>query len=433
MGIWGQARELASQTPADRNRHVDFLRAASILVVIIGHWLISAVHYTDGELALEHLFDIQPWTRWLTWIFQVMPVFFIVGGYSNAVSLESAKRKHLGYAGWLSRRLARLMTPLTALLAAWAVLALVMHLSAASPQLIQLVTSAALIPTWFLAIYIMTVLLAPMMYAFWQRLGFISIVIPVAVAVLMDTAFFAFEIRWPSWSNYFWVWLPIHSLGFAWRDGRLGNSGQHLLYSALALGSLWLLVFYGPYPLAMVGSPGMEISNTTPPKITLLALGLFQFGLLMLFEKPMRNALCGPRLWTATVLVNSMIMTIYLWHITLAVMLVGLLYVAGGLGIGFEPGGFDWWLTRPLWVLALGALLVPVALLLSPLERMSRAADAANVSAPRQVAGAILLCLGVALLARFGFGNPPVPGLDLVAIALAMGGAAICGALPGFR
>jgi len=238
MRIWNQASELAAQTPETRNRYVDFLRALSILVVITGHWLISTVYYLDGELAFAHLFSIQPPTRWLTWIFQVMPVFFIVGGYANAVSIESAQRKGLGYAGWLSRRLTRLMTPLIVLLVTWATLALVMQLSGAGPDLIQMVTRAALIPTWFLAIYIMTVLLAPTMYRFWRRLGFVSIGILVAIAVLMDILFFGFEIRWPSWSNYFWVWLAIHSLGFAWRDGRLGDAAQHLFYSAVALSLL---------------------------------------------------------------------------------------------------------------------------------------------------------------------------------------------------
>ena len=45
-----------------------------------------------------------------------MPIFFIVGGYSNAVSLESAKRKGIGYAGWLAARLHRLVSPLLLLL-----------------------------------------------------------------------------------------------------------------------------------------------------------------------------------------------------------------------------------------------------------------------------------------------------------------------------
>ena len=41
MRIWTQASELAAQTPPERNRYVDFLRSVSILVVIIGHWLIA--------------------------------------------------------------------------------------------------------------------------------------------------------------------------------------------------------------------------------------------------------------------------------------------------------------------------------------------------------------------------------------------------------
>lgn len=98
MSIWSQAKDLAAQTPPDRNRYVDFLRALSILVVITGHWLIAAVTYVDGTLELAKLLAIQPKTQWLTWIFQVMPIFFIVGGYANAVSLASAGRKGEGYA-----------------------------------------------------------------------------------------------------------------------------------------------------------------------------------------------------------------------------------------------------------------------------------------------------------------------------------------------
>jgi hypothetical protein len=37
----------------------------------------------------------------------------------------------------------------------------------------------------------------------------------------------------------------------------------------------------------------------------------------------------------------------------------------------------------------------------------------------------MMLCLGVALLARFGFGGTPVPGLDIGAFALVIVGAGI--------
>jgi len=435
MQIWSQATDMAAQTPADRNRYVDFLRSVSILVVIVGHWLIATSYMVDGDMTVGHLLKSHPQTQWLTWIFQVMPIFFIVGGYSNAVSLESARRKHLGYSGWLYARLNRLVAPLLVLLVAWAGIAVIMHVLGVSPKVIQLASQAALIPTWFLAIYIMVVILAPITYAFWQRLGFASFWMLAAGAALMDVAFFAADMQWLGWTNYFWVWLAVHHLGFAWRDGKLGSPGRLVLYSALAFITLYLMISQGPYPLAMVGSPDEGLSNTLPPKATLLVLGVFQFGLLLALEQPMRKVLAGLGVWTATVLINSMIMTVYLWHITVMVVFVSLLYLAGGPGLGFEPGSMAWWLTRPAWIAILLVLLTPVALLLSPLERGSRKTDSAIPSPLRQVTGAIMLSLGIALLAMYGFGGGQLlPGLDLrvdlASFALVVVGAGISGLLP---
>ncbi|MDH3446718.1 MAG: acyltransferase [Gammaproteobacteria bacterium] len=433
MRIWRQAGAMAAQTPQQRNRYVDFLRAVSILIVIVGHWLMTTVYYYDSSLTTEHLFQIQPWTQWLTWIFQVMPIFFIVGGFSNAVSIESARRRGIGYGAWLSLRLNRLAIPLLALMLAWAAIAAIMYALDVSPGVIQLASRASLIPTWFLAIYIMVVILAPAMHRVWRRLGFLSFWLLVAIAMLMDLVFFGADLHWPSWSSYFWVWLAIHNLGFAWQQGRLPSPSRLVIYAGLALVVLWLLVFYGPYPLAMVGSPDQNLSNTTPPKITLLALAVFQFGLLMAVERPMRRALTNLRLWTATVLVNSMIMTIYLWHLTLMIVFIGLLYRTGGTGLDFEPGTAIWWITRPLWIAILVILLVPLALLLSPLERLARRADAPALSPLRQVCGAMMLCLGIALLALFGFGGGTLPVQDAASVALIVVGAAVGGLLPGFR
>lgn len=433
MQIWAQASSLAAQTPENRNRYVDFLRSVSILFVITGHWLIATAYYSDGNLTHGHLLQSEPRTQWLTWIFQVMPIFFIVGGYSNAVSLESARRKQVAYAGWLAARLHRLVAPLLVLLFFWAALAMVMKLSGAGEGVIQYSSQAALIPIWFLAIYIMVVILAPVTYRLWQQYGIASFWMFVAVAILVDVAFFVFDLQWMGWSNYFWVWLAVHHLGFVWRDERFGSAGKLLLYSALGLTTMSLLVFKGPYPLAMVGSPDEGLSNTLPPKITLLALAIFQFGLLLSIEGPMRRFLQNLRLWTATVLINSMIMTVYLWHITIMVIFVSLLYLADGFGLGLEPGTPAWWLSRPLWIAVLYMLLLPVALLMSPFERRGRAADAGVPSAVRQVGGAMMICLGVALLAMYGYGGGPMPRLDVASFALVVFGSGISGLLPGFK
>lgn len=433
MRIWSQALELAAATPPERNRYVDFLRAVSILFVVVGHWLIATLYYVDGDLTPGQLLESRPQMHWVTWIFQVMPIFFIVGGYSNAVSLESARRKSVGYATWLAARLHRLVAPLLIVLVAWAAFAVVLNVADVPGETIRFVSSASLIPTWFLAIYIMIVILAPVAYQLWRRFGFLSFWMFVALAALTDLAFFAADLEWLGWTNYFWVWLAVHQLGFAWRDERIGGAVMLLINAAIAFIVLYLLIFQGPYPLAMVSSPDEGASNTLPPKVTLLVLGLVQFGILLALEGPMRRALARVRLWAATVLINSMIMTVYLWHMTVMAAVAALLYYTGGFGLGVEPGTPAWWYTRPIWIGVLLVILLPVAMLLSIFERRPRRADAPVPAAARQIAGAMMLCVGLAVLAMFGYGGSPIVGLDKGAFVLVIVGAGISGLLPRFK
>ncbi|MFW2404518.1 MAG: acyltransferase family protein [Gammaproteobacteria bacterium] len=427
MGIWSTAANLAAKTPPERNRYVDFLRAVSILLVISGHWLIATAWYRGGELLIGDMLNIQPWTQWLSWLFQVMPVFFIVGGYSNAVSLESARRRSLSYAGWLTGRLFRLVSPLILLLVVWAVLTVTLNVVGADPANTRLASQAALIPIWFLAIYTMVVMLAPLTYRLWQQWGFWSFTASAAVAALVDIAFFAADLQWPGWTNYFWIWLAVHQLGYAWRDGRIGKPPLLIACALAAITVLLLMVLAGPYPIAMAGSPDESLSNTLPPKITLLALGITQFCLLLAVEKPVQRWLdrLGP--WTATVLINSMIMTIYLWHMTVMIVIVAIAYLAGGIGLTLEPGSPEWWWSRPLWIGFLAAILVPLALLLSAIERRSLPKDRPEPPTPRLIAGAILICLGVALTAGMGFDGVVDIAVDAAAFAMVMVGALMSG------
>jgi hypothetical protein len=127
-----------------------------------------------------------------------------------------------------------------------------------------------------------------------------------------------------------------------------------------------------------------------------------------------------------------MIMTLYLWHLTVMVLVVALAWLTGGAGLALEPGTTEWWLARPLWIGFLYCVLVPVTMLLSPFERRPRPAGVPVPPAARQVSGAILICLGVALLARFGFGTTPIPGIDTAAFVFVVAGAALSGLLPKF-
>ena len=78
--------ELARATPATRDRYVDFLRAASIVAVVFGHWFISINHLEGDIFSTTSAVGVTS-GMWLgTWLFQVMPVFFFVGGFSNLVT-----------------------------------------------------------------------------------------------------------------------------------------------------------------------------------------------------------------------------------------------------------------------------------------------------------------------------------------------------------
>lgn len=432
MKFWTHALALAEQTPPERNRYVDFLRAASILFVISGHWLIASFFYQHGRLEPDDILGIQPWTQWLSWIFQVMPVFFIVGGYSNAVSLESAKRKSIVYEDWLNARVNRLVSPLLLLVIVWAALSFILFLFGTQREVIQFASKASLIPIWFLAIYTVIVLLAPFMYSLWRKWGFYSFWTLAGLAILSDFAFFNLGIKWLGWTNYFWVWLAVHHLGFCWRDGRISSPAKLLFYSLVSLALLILLVNEGPYPIAMAGSPGEGVSNSLPPKATLLILGLFQFGFLLSIEKPMQKLLSSLKVWTSVVILNSMIMTVYLWHITVMIIIVSLLYLVGGIGLTIEPGSPIWWSTRPIWIAGLTTVLIPVALALSGLERRGKDSGRKTPSRTRIIAGSICVCLGVATLSMLGFDGNPLMGVDLLGLVLILTGSGLCSIFPKF-
>ncbi len=412
---WRRAGEVAERTPSRRNRTVDFWRAVSILVVVLGHWLMAAPELqADGSLQAGHVLVVLPWSQWLTWVLQVMPVFFMVGGYANAASWEAAISKGEPYGEWLHGRLRRLALPVLPVLATWAVIAVVALALGLDPALLKVGSQTALVPVWFLAVYVGVAALAPLALAGWRRLGWWSFATLAAGAVLADVAFFLADQPALGWTNYLFVWAAVHQLGIAWHQGGLSGTRRRLLLGGVGLAVLLFLVQALDYPVSMVGVPGEEISNTLPPKITLLGLGMFQTGLILAAEPVMRRLLDRRRVWAATVLINTQIMTLYLWHLTAMVAAIGLLMAAGGLGLRVAAGSPTWWLTRPLWIVAMAVLTLPLLAIFSRFER-----PRAGVPPPpawRGALGVAGICTGLGLLAYFGIGNED--GLNWIALAI---------------
>ena len=424
QGAWDRAKALASNTPDSRNRYVDLLRALSICAVILGHWLVAAPYVNEGGLNLAgNLLQSRPWTQWLTWLFQVMPVFFLVGGYSNGISWRSATRAAVSYRGWLYGRLQRLVGPVLPLILFWSVLALAAVPLGISNELFKVGSQIALIPVWFLAVYIGTVVLVPLTAAAWQRYGLWSFAV-LFIGVVVNDVLFLKGITAVGWLNYAFLWLAVHQLGYAWLDGRFSRHGKSLLIGSAALLLLLMVVWLFPYPLSMVSVPGDDISNSLPPKLPMLLLGLAQIGLLLALEKPARRWLCSLKPWATTVLVNGMIMTLFLWHLTAVTLVTSIAVALGDLGLAHGPGSADWWILRPVWLLLYVLLLMVLVTLFLRLEHTG---GTEPTSVFRQVAGAVVVCAGLSLLALNGIGGNAHPAQVLLAISLPFIGAAVAG------
>jgi hypothetical protein len=400
---------------------VDFLRAASLCAVVLGHWLMAAPRVGDGGASLHHLLSISPWTHFLTWFFQVMPIFFFVGGWSNATTWSAARRDGLPFSDWLHRRAVRLLLPVGVLLLFWLVAGAVAAAAGLDPEILRVASRIALVPVWFLAVYLAVVALVPVTHGAWCRWGMGSFWGLIAAACFIDWGFFSQGWDAFGWTNYLVLWAAVHQLGYAWKDGRLASARLQALCAAGGFALLVWMVRVGPWPVSLVGVPGDPVSNTAPPHLPLLALAGLQFGMVRLLEAPLNRWLSRPIPWTATLILSSSLMTLFLWHSTSMMLLIGAAFWAGGVGMHADPASLAWWAGRLLWLPLLAAALAPFLAGFGRFER-PKLVSAGPPSATRQVLGLLFACVGLAFLADGGVTGPGWLGLAWVPLGLALAG-----------
>lgn len=408
------ARTLAAATPDTRDRYVDFLRAFSIAVVVLGHWLMATVTWGASGVRAGNLLAAIPAMQPLTWLLQVMPVFFFVGGFAHSVTYDAVRRRGGRYAQFVHGRVVRLLRPVAVLLAVWVPLTIALDVSSLSPAVVRPVTKLVVQLLWFLGVYVMVVALAPVTLALHRRFRWRVPVAFVALAVVVDVAAFGFGVPVVGYVNALPVWLLAHQLGYFYADGARVRWGR------LALGGLAALVAlttFGPYPTSMVGLPGERVSNMSPPTLCIVALTLWLVGLVMVARPYVTRWLARPRVWTAVVALNGVIMTVFLWHLT-ALLLAVLL-----LPLGFpQPavGSVAWWALRPVWFAVLLVLLAALVAVFGRLERprsVPYVPWTGRTPAARQgaaVAGVSLVACGVLGLAMAGLSEPMTRDASIV-------------------
>ncbi|PAZ09634.1 acyltransferase [Streptomyces sp. SA15] len=432
-------RELAERTPPRRERHVDLLRALAILIVVLGHWMVivvtSGARGVDGFSALE----VLPWGRPITWLVQVMPVFFMVGGFANAASLTSHTRGGGSVGDWLLDRSARLVRPTTVLLVTLAAAALIARLAGVDPVQVGRAVWLASIPLWFLMVYLVVVFLAPLMHRLHRRAGLVVPLVLVGLAAAGDVARLAFEASTLQLGNYLFVWLAVHQIGFAWQDGTLPvrpRVAMPLLVGGAAVAVL--LTVLGPYPVSMVDVPGTSFRNLSPPTLALLALATAQLGLVLLLRDAAERWLqrLGP--WMAVIAVNSVIMTVLLWHMSAFVLVAVAVYTSALFPLPQPPGETEaWFLWKLPWLLALSTVLGALVAVFGRFERRGLRRGAVTsrswwkaLGRPRVRATATTVGYAACVLGLLGVGvagpadRGPL-GLPTAALATFLAGAAL--------
>ncbi|MGI5352239.1 acyltransferase family protein [Streptomyces sp. CA-250714] len=356
-------RTVEERTPAHRDRAVDGLRAAALLAVPLGHWMLGG--FTRGQEGALH--NASPLATLgffapLSWMLQLLGIFFLVGGYSSVLSLRRATARGGTTGQWLRGRLLRLGRPVLGVTAVWAALLPVLSLLGVPETTLR--TGAVLVvqPLWFVAVYAGVTALTPYCMPAAQRWGGWTVVPLLGTVALVDLLRYGpYAQQVPSWLglvNLLPGWLFGYQLGACWGAGRLRRAGAAVLLSGgVVLFAVLLLVF--DYPASMVGVPGQARTNSHPPSLLVLALASVQCGAAVLLHARISRALRRPALWAPVVAVNLSAMTILCWHQTaMLAVAVPTARLGAVAGLTTEPDSLGWVLARLLWLPVFAVVLV---------------------------------------------------------------------------
>lgn len=350
--------EMAGATGASRERVVDFVRAFSIIVVITWHWSLSVVHRgAGGVLVMPNPIPHIPGGWALTWLLQVMPAFFVVGGFANLTAWRSTLRRGGGWPQFYARRTRRLLGPVMAFAVVWAMFEALAHLLVPDYRGVLAYGEIVLIPFWFVAAYLGAVFLVPVTTRFHERGGLRTLALLGAGVALADSSRFGLGIGIGAWVNTGLVWIFAHQLGYVYRDGvplgwRRSRRIALLLAALVALAGLTRL---DAYPRSMVAHEETEISNIFPTTAAVALLAIFQLSVVLLIRPVLERWLRRRRVWKAVIAVNAVIMTAFVWHMT-ALLLAITVYEGLGFQLLSAPTA-GWWAQRPLWLVLPGLFL----------------------------------------------------------------------------
>ena len=367
MAVRTEAAHPTMLPPADpgggRDELIDLLRSLATTTVVFWHWVFTILVWrADGPHADNPIGYVSGlWS--LTWLLQVMPLFFVAGGFVHARTWARDRGQPGAWRRFVGRRALQLGVPALALIAvvAGAGTAIALLHTGPDPWVARGVL-LVLSPLWVLVVYMALVVTVPLWDRLDRRWGELVPIGMAMAAMGIDLVRFRFGHPEVAWFNMVLVWGAAHQVGWSWE--RLRNSTQRFGHALMMIGLAGLvgLTNMGLYPRSMVGttSTADRFSNMGPPTLAIIALLTFQIGVVLVNRERILRFADNPRAQRFVEWLSRNAMPLFLWHtVGFALFYAGMRTVTD---IPEEPN-LMWWLTRPLWLVGPALATLPLLVL----------------------------------------------------------------------
>jgi surface polysaccharide O-acyltransferase-like enzyme len=383
-----------------RDRAVDVARITALLVVMFGHCALLLATIDAGGVRIGNLLGALPAIQPVTWVVQVMPLFFLAGGAAGAYGWRSGTP----WGTWLFTRAQRLCRPVFWYLAAWTLGILAVRLTLGERSAVDVGReSVALL--WFLGVYLVVLAFVPALtrLSTWPAVAGVVASLLVAAAVV-DGVPSAVGTPGSGTANFVIVWLIPVVIGVAYARGLISRHAA-LAVAACAFAAQVALVVLGRYEVSLVVTGVERTSNVSPPTLLLALHCTWMSCVFVAVAGAVRHWAERPRVWRAVAVGNAGAMTLYLWHIPAIAISVFTLHAVGSDAYDVHAPGF--WGLLALRAVVFAVVMAVAFRLLSPLEhrRLPWWDAPAYATGGRSVlAGAMTCVSGVAvvLLAKSG-------------------------------
>ena len=369
--------------PGARDTAIDLLRALCVVGVVLLHAIMVGVTVSDGAPVFDNASEGTWWIVPVSWALQVMPLFFIIGGFAGYVAYRRHRERGGSASAFVAARVHRLLRPaLFAIGIAGTALA-ILTATGIPAEIIAVAGFRYGQPLWFLGVFLLCQALLPVLANAHMRIPKTTLALLVAASLVVDAARAQTGFEGLGFVNLAFVWLALQQLGFFLADGSIGRLRRRMLAvgGAAALAALALCVTTGIY------SPDL-IANINPPTAAMLLVGLVHLSAVALLRDRIEAFSRRPASAAFSAFVNRRTMTIYLWHMPVLLAMAGVsaaVALASGIALP-EPSSLIWWLGRPLWLAAALVLTAVVAVVFTRIET-SRAPQPSD--APRRTACAV--------------------------------------------